>query len=69
MAHWRLNRACEIQLATDTLAGPVQAVSPAVLNATPERMNPTSSIGTQGNPALVYSGLLRKAGIRYEDIV
>ena len=69
MAHWRLNRACEIQLATDTLAGPVQAVAPAVLEATPTRMVPDSKIGTQGTAALVYSGLLRKAGIRYEDIV
>ncbi len=68
-AHWRLNRACEIQLATDTLAGPVQAVAPEVLATTPARMRGTSKVGNQGGPDMAFQGMLRKAGIRYADLV
>jgi len=68
-AHWRLNRACEIQLATDTLAGPVQAISPEVIAATPARMRTASKVGNQGNPNMVFQAMLRKAGIRYIDLV
>jgi len=66
--HWTLQRACEIQLATDSLAGPVREVAPQVLAATPERMRQANQAGTEGTAAGVFSAMLRKAGIRYEDL-
>ena len=68
-AHWRLNRACEIQLATDSLTGAVQPVPADVLASTPARMRAASQVGNQGNPAMVFEAMLRKAGIRYAELV
>ena len=65
--YWTLQRACEIQAATDAMAGENLPITPKVLAETPERTLPFRSGARPGG--MVFDGLLRRAGIRYEDIV
>jgi ribulose-5-phosphate 4-epimerase/fuculose-1-phosphate aldolase len=65
--YWVLQRACEIQIATDSMRGDDQAITQAVLDATPERVAAFRSGPRPGG--LEFDALLRRAGIRYEDIV
>ncbi len=64
--YWTLQRACEIQAATDAMAGENLPISARVLSETPARTLPFRSGPRPGG--LAFDGLLRRAGIRYEDI-
>jgi ribulose-5-phosphate 4-epimerase/fuculose-1-phosphate aldolase len=65
--YWTLQRACEIQLATDAMRGDNLALTAQVLAATPARVQAFRSGPRPGG--LAFDALLRRAGIRYEDIV
>jgi len=64
--YWTLQRACEIQAATDAMAGENLAITKAVLAATPERRR-VFRAGEKPD-AMVFDGVLRRAGIRYDDL-
>lgn len=64
--YWTLQRACEIQCATDAMAGENLPVSPTVLQETPARIRPFRNVARPGG--LPFDGLLRRAGIRLEDL-
>ncbi|MEO8144925.1 MAG: class II aldolase/adducin family protein [Betaproteobacteria bacterium] len=65
--YWTLQRACEIQAATDAMAGENLPITQKVLDETPARTLPFRSGPRPGGMA--FDGLLRRAGIRYEDLV
>jgi ribulose-5-phosphate 4-epimerase/fuculose-1-phosphate aldolase len=65
--YWTLQRACEIQATTDAMAGDNLPITPKVLEETPARTLPFRSGPRPGGMA--FDGLLRRAGIRYEDLV
>jgi ribulose-5-phosphate 4-epimerase/fuculose-1-phosphate aldolase len=65
--YWTLQRACEIQAATDAMAGDNLPVTQKVLEETPARTLPFRSGPRPGGMA--FDGLLRRAGIRYEDLI
>ena len=65
--YWTLQRACEIQAATDGMAGDNLPITQKVLEETPVRTAPLRSGPRPGGMA--FDGLLRRAGIRYEDLV
>jgi ribulose-5-phosphate 4-epimerase/fuculose-1-phosphate aldolase len=65
--YWTLQRACEIQAATDAMAGENLPITQKVLGETPARTLPFRSGPRPGGMA--FDGLLRRAGIRYEDII
>lgn len=64
---WTLQRACEVQLATDSQAGENVAIDEAVLRATAAR-RAGMSFG-EGRGRLMFDGILRRASIRYADLV
>jgi ribulose-5-phosphate 4-epimerase/fuculose-1-phosphate aldolase len=64
--YWTLQRACEIQATTDAMAGDNLPITQQVLDETPARTAPFRSGPRPGG--LAFDGLLRRAGIRYEDI-
>ena len=64
--YWTLQRACEIQAATDAMAGENLPITRQVLAETPARTAPFRSGPRPGG--LAFDGLLRRAGIRYEEI-
>ncbi|MDW8468636.1 MAG: class II aldolase/adducin family protein [Burkholderiales bacterium] len=64
--YWTLERACQIQAATDAMAGENLPIAAAVLADTPRRVAPFRSGARPGGEA--FDALLRRAGIRYEDI-
>jgi len=64
--YWTLQRACEIQAATDAMAGDNLPISGRVLDETPARTAPFRGGPRPGG--LAFDGLLRRAGIRYEDL-
>ncbi|MFN0073429.1 MAG: class II aldolase/adducin family protein [Chloroflexota bacterium] len=69
--YWRLQRACEIQMASDAMIGPNQEIRPEVLQAIPRQL-------TAGRGALQASGVrrgqvffdaaLRRAGLELSDL-
>jgi ribulose-5-phosphate 4-epimerase/fuculose-1-phosphate aldolase len=59
---WMFQRACEVQLAADTLAGPSTPVAPAVLDALPGHIAPMRPGGARPGEML-FRGLLRRAGL------
>ena len=64
--YWTLQRACEIQAATDAMAGDNLPITQSVLDATPaRRLEFRTGTQPQGSP---FDGVLRRAGIRYEDL-
>lgn len=65
--YWTLQRACEIQAATDAMAGDNLPITQKVRDETPARTLPFRSGPRPGGMA--FDGLLRRAGIRYEDLV
>jgi ribulose-5-phosphate 4-epimerase/fuculose-1-phosphate aldolase len=67
MMYWVLQRACEIQVATDAMRGENLPIAQRVLDETPERQKAFRRGPRPGG--LPFDGLLRRAGIRYEDIV
>jgi len=67
MIYWVLQRACEIQVATDAMRGENLPIAQRVLDETPERQKAFRRGPRPGG--LPFDGALRRAGIRYEDIV
>ena len=65
--YWTLQRACEIQAMTDAMRGDNQPITQPVLEATPARAAAFKSVPRPG--VLAFDGALRRAGIRYEDLV
>jgi ribulose-5-phosphate 4-epimerase/fuculose-1-phosphate aldolase len=65
--YWTLQRACEIQAATDAMAGENLPITQKVLDETPARTAPFRKGPRPGGMA--FDGTLRRAGIRYEDLV
>ncbi len=65
--YWMLQRACEIQVAMDSMRGDNQPISQPVLDATPARAAVFRSGPRPGGMA--FDALLRRAGIRHEDLV
>jgi ribulose-5-phosphate 4-epimerase/fuculose-1-phosphate aldolase len=65
---WSLQRACEVQVAAASIAGPDRHVPESVLRAIPgQRM---ALIAGQARPGQsMFDASLRRAGIRYEDLV
>lgn len=67
MTYWTLQRACEIQVATDAMRGDNLPVSQRVLDEMPAR---TAAFRTGPRPGgLPFDALLRRAGIRFQDIL
>ena len=67
MIYWTLQRACEIQAATAGMRGDDIAVPQGVLDEMPAR-----TAAFRGGPrpgGLPFDALLRRAGIRYQDIL
>ncbi len=64
--HWTVEQACEIQMTTDAMAGENVPIRREVLEDTPRRVATFRSGPRPGGDA--FDGLLRRAGIRYEDI-
>lgn len=62
LTYWTLQRACEIQAATDAMAGENLPIAQRALEATPGR-------AASFDYAHPFDALLRRAGIRYEDII
>ena len=67
---WTLQRACEIQLASDAGAGPNHPIAPDVLArvpATQRKMAVTASDGgtAPDNDTLLFDAMVRRAGIDY----
>jgi len=67
MTYWVLQRACEIQAATDAMSGENLPIAPRVLDETPAR---AKAFRTGPRPGgLPFDALLRRAGIRYQDLI
>jgi len=65
--YWALQRACEIQAATDAMQGENLPVAQAVLETNPAR---NAAVVDGPRPGgLEFDALLRRAGIRYQDLV
>ena len=65
--YWALQRACEIQAATDAMRGETLPVAQAVLETNPARN--TAVVDGPRPGGMEFDALLRRAGIRYEDLV
>lgn len=65
--YWTLQRACEVQLAADSMHGAGIPIARPVLDAIPAQVEVFRAGPRPGG--LAYDALLRRAGIRYEDIV
>ena len=68
VALWMLQRACEVQLAADSMAGDNMPVSDAVLRAIPEQLKPLQNPSMRYGEA-VFEATLRRYGIRYEALM
>ena len=67
MIYWTLQRACEIQVATDAMRGDNIAVSQRVLDEMPAR---TAAFRTGPRPGgLPFDAPQQRAGVRYQDIL
>jgi len=64
--YWTLQRACEIQAATDAMAGDNLPITDAVLAATPDRRRVFRAGGKPD--AMLFDAVLRRAGISYDDL-
>ena len=69
ISYWTLERACQIQMAADSMAGPGQPVTPAVVEATPMRAKQSNRPKKEDGTSSVFEAMLRKAGIRYDELV
>lgn len=67
LTYWVLQRACEIQVATDGMRGDNLPIAQRVLDETPARAAAFRSEPRPGG--LPFDALLRRAGIRYEDLI
>lgn len=67
LVYWGLQRACEIQVAADAMRGENLPIRQDVLEASTRRNQAVvSDLRPGGTP---FDAVLRRAGIRYEDIV
>jgi len=67
-SYWTLQRACEIQVLTDSMAGATLPVPQSVFDAARERnRSRTFNRADGGNAA--FGAMLRKAAIRFEELV
>lgn len=67
--HWTLQRACEVQLATNSMAGANRRITPEVLAVTPERRAKESADrGKNRRGQLFFDALMRRAKLRLEDV-
>ncbi len=67
LTYWVLQRACEVQVATDSMCGENLPIRQDVLDASTTRNQAVvADLRPGGTP---FDALLRRAGIRYEDIV
>ncbi len=64
--YWTLERACQIQAAADAMAGDSLPIARQVLEDTPRRIAGFRAGARPGGET--FDALLRRAGIRYEDI-
>jgi ribulose-5-phosphate 4-epimerase/fuculose-1-phosphate aldolase len=69
--YWTLQRACEVQLATDAMGGANRLIRREVFDAVPAqvagmKMPDSGSGGRQSQ--MFFDAMLRRAGIRFEDI-
>ena len=67
LTYWGLQRACEIQVATDAMRGENLPISQRVLDETPARSQAFNKDPRPGG--LPFDALLRRAGIHYEEII
>ena len=68
--YWTVQRGCEVQLAADSLRGDNEPVGQAVLDAIPAQAQ-FFRTGAGGGPRrgqLFFDALMRRAGLRYEDL-
>lgn len=66
---WSTQRACEVQLATDAMAGANLPVSAEVLGRMAEQLKPMAdAAGAARRGELAFEALLRKAGFDYASI-
>jgi ribulose-5-phosphate 4-epimerase/fuculose-1-phosphate aldolase len=65
--YWTAQRACEVQIAADSMPGANIPIGRAVLDAIPAQAAVFRSGPRPGG--LAYDALLRRAGIRYEDLI
>ena len=65
--YWIAQRACDVQMATDAMDGANIPVPQSVLDAIPEQRRMFS--GGKRPGGLAFDGALRRANIRYEDLV
>ncbi len=65
--YWTLQRACDVQMAADSMAGGNVPIPRRVLDAIPEQTRFFRQGARPGG--LAFDGALRRAGIRYEDLV
>lgn len=62
---WTAQRACEVQLAADSLSGANIPIAPSVVELSDSRRGS----GEGDNPGqMMFNGMLRRAGIHYEDL-
>jgi ribulose-5-phosphate 4-epimerase/fuculose-1-phosphate aldolase len=63
---WSTQRACEVQMAADSMQGPNRVVPEAVLTAIPTQMKAmTQAAGGTRRGELAFVALLRRAGVTY----
>lgn len=67
MTLWTLQRGCEVQLAADGLRGPNRPIGQSVLDAY-KRLSAPVSMGLPPGQ-MMFEGILRRAGIRFADLV
>jgi ribulose-5-phosphate 4-epimerase/fuculose-1-phosphate aldolase len=65
---WTLQRACEVQLAADSMTGVNIPIADRVLRAIPAQIRPLHAANQRQGEA-VFEATLRRAQIRYEDLV
>ncbi len=63
---WTLQRACEVQLASDSGAGPNRAIAPSVLERVPGTQAAMQEAGKTDNDELLFDALARRHGIAFQ---
>ncbi|MDY7545196.1 class II aldolase/adducin family protein [Glaciimonas sp. CA11.2] len=69
MNYWRLQRACELQMAMDALQGPNQAIPLKVYEESPMREASIRQPQPDEMPIDIFNAMLHKAGIHYQALV
>lgn len=66
--YWTLQRACEVQMATDSMAGANRKVTAQVLDETPARRDRETRGGENRRGQMFFDALMRRAKLRFEDL-